>query len=152
MKRLLLGVGNRLSHDDGAGPAVAEALAESCWQGTDCGTSLENAGGLVRRVAPDVLVLVDAARMGLAPGEVRRLPTAAPDRMLASTHGLPLPFVLSQIAASAEDVVLIGIEPDDLSWGEGLSAVVSGAVASLVRTLEEDRWMEIPLLEVRSAR
>lgn len=29
MKRMLLGVGNRLAHDDGVGPIVAEALVDS---------------------------------------------------------------------------------------------------------------------------
>ena len=59
MKRLLLGVGNRLSRDDGAGPVLAERLAGSDWLAIDCGTSLENIGGVVSREMPDLLVIAN---------------------------------------------------------------------------------------------
>ena len=145
MKRMILGVGNRLSHDDGAGPAVASQMADAGhdWLSIDCGTSLENAVGLVGREQPDLLILVDAARMGLPPGSVRRLPLTSPDQMLASTHGLPLPFVLGRLEQPAGESVLIGIEPEDLSFGEGLSDVVSAAVSHVVALLRADRWQEI---------
>ena len=57
MKRMLLGVGNRLSHDDGVGPVVAQALAESDWIAIDCGTALESTSGIVSRERPDLLVI-----------------------------------------------------------------------------------------------
>ena len=109
---MLLGVGNRLSHDDGVGPVVAQALADSDWIATDCGTALENTSGIVSRERPDLLVIVDAAFMGMEPGTFCRLPIGANDRMLASTHGLPLSFVLANIESAAKETVLIGIEPD----------------------------------------
>ena len=37
MKRMLLGVGDRLSHDDG-GPVVAQSLVGSDWIVINCGT------------------------------------------------------------------------------------------------------------------
>jgi len=138
MKRMLLGVGNRLSRDDGAGPVLAERLAGSAWVAVDCGTSLENAGGIVTRECPDLLVIADAARMGLAPGTVRRLARPAVDRMLASTHGLPLSFFLDRLDSAAAEMILLGIEPADLSFGEGLSAVLEDAIAGLARSLAED--------------
>jgi len=138
MKRMLLGVGNRLSRDDGAGPVLAVQLSESDWVAVDCGTSLENVAGIVRREQPDLLVVADAARMGLAPGEVRRLPRPAVDRMLASTHGLPLSFFLDRIESETEETIILGIEPADLSFGEGLSKEVADSVAWLVQVLALD--------------
>jgi hydrogenase 3 maturation protease len=135
MKRMLLGVGNRLSRDDGAGPVLAERLAGSDWTAIDCGTSLENVGGIVARERPDLLVIADAARMGLGPGAVRRLPRPSVDRMLATTHGLPLKFFLDRLASVASEVVLLGIEPADLSLGEGLSTEVERAVGRLAEAL-----------------
>jgi hydrogenase 3 maturation protease len=135
MKRMLLGVGNRLSRDDGAGPILAERLAESDWLAVDCGTSLENAAGIVSRERPDRLVIADAARMGLSPGEVRRLPRPAVDRMLVSTHGLPISFFLDRLQSAARETTILGIEPADLSFGEGLSAEATVAVEWLVEVL-----------------
>ena len=136
MKRLLLGVGNRLSSDDGVGPTVAASLAGAeGWTAIDCGTALANASGIVSRESPDLLVLVDAARMGLAAGAVRRLPTDGTDRMLASTHGLPLPFVIDRMRAHVGEVILLGIEPASLALGEALSPEVATAAEWLVERL-----------------
>ncbi len=132
MKRVLLGVGNRLSHDDAVGPMVAEGLTGAPgWISVDCGTALENACGLVARESPDLLVVVDAALMGLTPGAIRRIPLRARDRMLASTHGLPIAFVWERFASTVGRTVLLGIEPADLSFGEGLSPAVAAAVERL---------------------
>lgn len=143
-KRMLLGVGNRLSHDDGVGPAVAQALADSDWMAIDCGTALENASGIVSREKPDLLVIVDAAMMNETPGHILRLPIEANDRMLASTHGLPLSFVLSHIGAAAKETVLIGIEPLDLSLGEGLTPTVAASVDRLAELLRTHDLSAIP--------
>jgi hydrogenase 3 maturation protease len=110
----------------------------------DCGPALENASGLVVRESPDLLVVVDAARMGLAPGSIRRVPLPARDRMLASTHGLPISFVWERIASAVGRTVLIGIEPGDLSFGEGLSPAVAAAADALVARLRAGGVDEIP--------
>jgi len=144
MKRMLLGVGNRLSRDDGVGPVVAQALADSDWIAIDCGTSLENATGIVSREQPDLLVIVDAATMGKAPGEYFLLPIAAKDRMLASTHGLPLSFVLGAIESSARETVLVGMQPKDMSLGEGLSEVVEVSARELIGHLRHSYLEHIP--------
>lgn len=148
MMRMLLGIGNRLSRDDGVGPVLAEQLLGSDWLAMDCGTSLENAAGIVSRERPGQLVIADAARMGLPPGEVRRLPPPAVDRMLASTHGLPISFFLDRLASAARDTTILGIEPADLSFGEGLSPEVRRAVRRLVEVLTagDGRIESIPLL------
>jgi hydrogenase maturation protease len=138
MKRVLLGVGNVLSHDDGVGPHVAQALVgDPSWLAIDVRTALENVCGIVKREAPDLLVIVDAARMRRSPGCVCRLPIQARDTMLASTHGLPISFVWERLAASAavKRTVLIGVEPGNLSFGEGLSPAVSAAAEKLVACL-----------------
>jgi hydrogenase 3 maturation protease len=144
---MVLGVGNRLSHDDGVGPIVAEALSDSDWIAIDCGTALENATGLVSREQPGLLVVVDAASMGREPGAVFRLSIRAADQMLASTHGLPLSFVLGMIESAAQEVVLIGVEPADLSFGEGLSPAVEAAARTLVATLRHNGPEAIPRLD-----
>jgi len=151
MKRLLLGVGNRLSRDDGVGPAVARRMVDSDWSVVDCGAAIENAAGIVRRERPDLLVIVDAARMGLPPGSIRLLSVEGSDRMLASTHGLPLSFVLERVRDAARKVLLIGVEPADLCPGEGLTAPIVQAADELVTTLchgDPERIPRLPQGEV----
>jgi len=143
---MLLGVGNRLGRDDGVGPRVAVSLANTDWRAVDCGTSLENATGLVAREAPDLLVIVDAARLGLAPGSVRTMPIRFHDRMLASTHGLPLGFVMDRIRDRVGEILLVGVEPEDLSLGEGLSPAVEKAAARLVECLRRNQLELLPPL------
>ena len=143
MRRMLLGVGNRLGRDDAVGPHIAAALSDSDWNAVDCGTALENASGLVAREAPELLVIVDAARMGLAPGSVRTMPIDFHDRMLASTHGLPLGFVMDRIRDRVGEILLIGIEPEDVSFGEGLTPPVERAAASIVECLRRNALDEL---------
>ncbi len=146
MTRLVLGMGNRLSRDDGLGPIIAERLHGTDWETIDAGIAPENVTGKVREIHPELLVIVDAARMGLPPGSIRRLPLDKTDRMLASTHGLPLAFLISRLAGAADRIILVGVEPQDLSPGEGLSPPVQAAVESLVAILKGANVEEIPLL------
>jgi len=134
--RVLVGIGNRLSTDDGVGSIVAQRMAGvPGWTAIDCGTALENVVGRIGRDEPDAVILVDAARMGLPAGSIRRLPMPSADRMLVSTHGLPLSFALERVTIRVPCVTLVGIEPGDLSLGEGLSPAVSRAADRLVSIL-----------------
>ncbi len=102
----------------GVGSTLAERLSESSWSAVDCGPLLENAAGIVSRERPDRLVIADAARMGLPPGE----------RVLVSRHGLPISFFLDRLEPTERETVILGIEPADLPFGEGLSIEVNAAV------------------------
>ncbi len=144
MIKVLVGVGNTLSGDDGVGPAVAAGMDDTDWEVIVAGAAPENVTGQIRALHPDLLVIVDAARIGLSPGTMRRLPLDMTDRMLASTHGLPLSFLIAQLADTAGQVVIIGVEPHDLSLGIGLSAPVAAAVDSLIALLRQGKLDEIP--------
>ena len=92
MKRMLHGVGNRLSHDGGVGFVVARALADSDWIAIDRGAALENVAGIVSRERPDLPVIVDAANMNQASGASRRL-LAGRQRLHADRQARVAPFV-----------------------------------------------------------
>lgn len=125
------------------GPFVAESLG-SDWTVVQGGQAPENVIGHIRGLSPDLLVVVDAADMGLPPGSFCRLTQAGADRMFGSTHGLPLPFLLS-LLGGREKVVLIGVQPADLSFGEGLSPRVKASAEALVDLLSTGQLDEIPL-------
>ena len=148
MKRVLLGIGNPLSGDDGIGPHTAKRLQEvGGWIAIDCGNAPENMTGLVVREDPDLVVIVDAARMGLPPGSIRRLPLGETKRMLVSTHGLPLSFIFERLQKLTKRVVFIGIEPKDLSLNERLTSPVYAAIEGLLPLLASGEIDAIPVFK-----
>ncbi len=73
--RVVVGVGNPLRRDDGAGVWVARQLAGAPgWVTIPAGLALENVIGKIEKLPPKLVVVVDAAELGLPPGEFRRLP------------------------------------------------------------------------------
>ncbi len=162
MRILVLGVGNSLNGDDGVGPHVATRIAAECPTGgdgaggnpgpyavtaLDCGTTPENYTGVVRREKPDVLVIVDAAPMGLAPGEIRVIPPERMDLLTLSTHSIPLSLFITYLTDLASVVKLVGVQPVQMLFGQPLSAVVEKAGEALVTLVCEGRLDEVRLLE-----
>ncbi len=144
--RVVVGVGNPLRRDDGAGVWVARQLAGAPgWVTIPAGLALENVIGKIEKLPPKLVVVVDAAELGLPPGEFRRLPWEWRGRMLASTHGLPLELVLGRLSQEVENLELVGIQPGELGWGEGLSPQVAAGAQRLVELLLSGRWRDIPL-------
>ena len=142
--KMLIGVGNPLGRDDGVGVYVAQLLqGEPGWIAVPAGPALENALSLAERLRPELLVIVDAADMGLPPGSFRRLATESAPRMLGSTHALPLDFALKLVQEVAGEISLIGIQPHDLSLGEGLTPEVKEGAERLASLLRSGAWQEI---------
>ena len=137
---VVLGVGNFLHGDDGAGPAVAAGVAALELPGVaayDCGTAPENFTGVVRRAGPDLLVIVDAAEMGLLAGSVRRIPLERICDTAIGTHMLALSHLVQFLADAAGRIVVVGVQPACMGGREGLSAAVEEGVAEVVRCVRE---------------
>jgi len=132
MSIVVLGVGNMLHSDDGAGPAAVQFLSGAgVPEGIfafDCGTAPENFTGVVRRIGPDLVVIVDAALMGLAPGSIRRIGLEEVCDVAVGTHMVSLGFLAGFLRKVCPEVVVLGIEPVSLDEGVGLSDVVECAV------------------------
>lgn len=146
LKNLLLGVGNPLRRDDGAGNYVASRFHAPDWRGVDCGTAPENFSGLVRREHPDLLVIVDAADMGMAPGTFLVIPKERIRDAGIGTHQLPLDTFIDFIGNAAGEILLIGIQPLVVETGEGLSLPVQEGADRLIRVLESGEIRILPVL------
>lgn len=139
-RTVLLGVGSRLCQDDYAGMAVIQGLARFedgksllLAQG---GSAPENCSGLIRRFAPDVVIVIDAARMGRAPGEYGLLVPSEIVGATFATHMLPLPVTLSYLEQSCGcETAYLGIEPVSTEQGIGLSPAMKAGVARLIGEL-----------------
>ena len=143
---LLLGLGNDQHGDDGAGIITARLLKHRQWLCLDAGTAPENFTATIRQHHPRLLVIVDAATMGLAPGHYCRINQNRVRDCGFGTHGLPISQLMNYLQDCTESIVLVGIEPLSLEEKRGLSAPVKQGVRELVSTLKNGQIASIPEL------
>jgi hydrogenase 3 maturation protease len=129
--------------DDGVGCRVAELLNERGAEGAvDCGTTPENYVAALRKDPPRALVIVDAADMGIPPGECRRLSLDELDSVVDSSHGIPLALLLTDFAGLIE-IAALGIQPSTLRLGAPLSEAVEKTARRVADLLVQGKWRDI---------
>lgn len=138
-KTLVLGIGNTLLTDEGVGVHVLNRLQSDC--GDYAGVEWLDGGTLSFTLANpiadnDNLLVIDAASFGAQAGEVRLFVGEAMDDFLnaagkRSVHEVGLIDLLS-IARLTDTLpqrrALIGIQPQELGWGEAPSAAVAAVI------------------------
>ena len=92
----------------------------------------ENYTGKIAKFNPDLVILIDAADMGKEPGTITLLPWEQTTGFSASTHTLP-PYVMAEYLTTAVDcqVIVIGIQPQQVNFAESLSPSVESAVKEI---------------------
>jgi hydrogenase maturation protease len=138
---LIIAFGNSLVGDDGAGPAVARALAV---QAPGSGFRIEDGGTDVltlptRWHGEGEVWIIDAVRAGAPPGTIHRLDhdtVLSLPQTTASLHHLSIPECLRWILHAFPEMRgvrfrLWGIEPTEVRTGAGLSPAVAAAVAEV---------------------
>jgi hydrogenase maturation protease len=138
---LVLGVGNLLLQDDGAGLRMLEVLS-ACGFGdevefVDGGTQgLALLGHLAGR---EVLVVLDAVKLGDPPGTIHVLRGAELARLRArhsstshESNALELLAYAQLLGTLPGEVVVIGIEPESIRTGVGLTATVESALPAAI--------------------
>jgi hydrogenase maturation protease len=138
---LVVGLGNAWRGDDGAGPAVAQALDDDPRVLVHEG---EPIALLDAWAGADEVILVDAVSSAAAAGTVHRLDlhTAAFPRELArsSTHAFGLAETIElarELDRLPPRLTVYGIEAEDVSAGDELSAPVRAAVEAVRLELRE---------------
>ena len=144
---LVLGLGNPLRGDDGIGPRLIEALnrrglpeeATALDAGTGGLDLLQILEGWERAI------IIDAADVGREPGQfVRFTPDEASfvgSENATSLHNAGLAEVLALADALGQplpELVIFGVQPEKIGWGEGLSEIVEATLPALVdKVLDE---------------
>lgn len=135
----ILGVGQALREDDGVGLAVVQGLRPYAHPNlllVEAAHAPENCTSQVRRFAPNLVLLIDAAQMNEPPGTIRWLDWRDCDGMSASTHTLPLSLLGEYFTAVLHcEVALIGIQPASLELGRMLSPEATHAAEQVVAAL-----------------
>jgi hydrogenase 3 maturation protease len=160
---IVLGIGNRLGGDDAVGTLVvdmlnpalsalsagrhrAKTLLPTEIMAIDAGTAPESYTSVIRQHRPDLLILVDAADMGLPPGALRTITPEKISILSFSTHHMPLSMFISYVKEFCGNVLLVGVQPERTDIGGGISKAVRKSVKKLAESILEGRTAEIPLL------
>ena len=143
----VIAVGNAFYGDDGVGAAVLDAIRESdSVPGIELIDIHTDALALLDHLVPgEAHVIVDAAQMGLTPGDVVAF---RPDEVRLrirqdnlSVHGFGLPeaFAMAkQIGRMPENVLIVGVEPARIEIDTGLSDAVAAAVPRVVSIIQAE--------------
>jgi hydrogenase maturation protease len=119
---LFVGIGNVLKKDDGVGVYVTRHLNHgSRIQSLTVEVSIENYIGKINTLKPDILVLVDCMDLQRAPGGWGLMEASRISGCTTNTHNISLNRVSELFDAP---VYILGIQPMDITLGEGLSEPV----------------------------
>ena len=141
----VLGVGNLFRSDDAAGILVARALSQrECAADPnhvlilEAGPAPENRTGELRKFAPDVILIADAADMGETPGAIRWIAEEEIDGMSASTHSLPLSMLIHYLRLELNcNVRILGIQVGSNEVGQNISPEVMQVVDEIVGEFDQ---------------
>ena len=135
---VIVGIGNTLKGDDGAGLLVCEQLrrAKVCAELIDAGTVPENYIQPIIKKAPQNLLIIDAVDFGAPPGTISIFEPEQLNSFVFSTHTLSPRLFVDMIRSQLHvDVYFIGIQPAQTQLGQPISAQASQAVEQLTHTL-----------------
>lgn len=147
MTDVVFTVGNVLRGDDGAGPLLAQLLEEEPapgWTVVDGADVPENHTHHIRSLAPRRLLIVDAADMELAPGEVRLIDQdSVAEQFLVTTHAIPLNFLIDSLRETVPEVLFLGIQPQDTSFYAPVTNTVRESVEAVHDRLVRGEGFEV---------
>ncbi|HEV58033.1 MAG TPA: hydrogenase 3 maturation endopeptidase HyCI [Phycisphaerales bacterium] len=134
---VILGVGQTLKGDDGAGPVLCERIRNRVAAHViDAGTIPENYVQPIVRLGPRLLLIVDASDFGAPPGTIALLAPERISRVSTGTHGLSPRLFVDLIRRQVEtECWFLAIQPQQIRLGEGLSPPIRGAVDRLAQAL-----------------
>lgn len=144
-KVLVLGVGNTLRRDDGVGPSVIQILKQE----KDLLVDLKDGGtdglSVIEYLKPyQKAIVIDAVEMGAEPGAVKLF---TPEEAIInikseslSTHGFGLgeAIKLMQGLGIKTELKIIGVQPQDISFGEGLTEKIKNGLAEIVKLVRSE--------------
>lgn len=129
--------------DDGAGMVMAAALKKrlavfSEIMTYETGTTPENYLAEIVAFKPEVIYLVDAADFNGEAGEFKLFPAHQVKSQGFSTHAISISLVIRFLKLQTEaEIFLLAIQPEEISFREGLSARVKAGTDEAIIFLEK---------------
>ena len=157
----VMGIGNEMMGDDAAGALLARELKKFKIQNStlrqglrhaqpgssgqefkiqvfETSTTPENFNGAIRRLGPDLVVMVDAADMNMPPGRIAFLDTKQMHTMMHSTHTLPLSFLAGYLEQmGTAKVIALGIQAGHIKLDQPMTREVAESVKAIVKAFTD---------------
>jgi hydrogenase 3 maturation protease len=137
---VVAGIGNPIRSDDFVGVKIVQNLQGKISERVyliECETVPESFLQPIVEFNPTHVLLIDAAIIGLKPGEMRLMdPQRIADFPAISTHMLPLRLFCEYLTATTKaKIALLLIEPKNVEFGEGLTPDVQAGAEKIVNIL-----------------
>lgn len=145
---VLLGIGNRMRGDDGAGSIIAEELSEigdDDWKAVDGDVLPENYTGVIKREKPAKLFIVDVCDLNTFAGDFRcvDINTLLEDYSF-NTHSAPVKLFIEYLKTFSKEIYMIGIQPKNIGMFQEVSSEVRNSINNLLQILIEKDFDKIP--------
>ena len=143
----IFAVGNSFYGDDGVGSVVLDRIGEeNIFPDAEMFDAHTDALSLLDHLVPGELnVVIDAAHMGMEPGQVAGFGPKEVRLKIQSDHlsmhgfGLAETFNLAErLGKLPERVLIIGVEPERIEINCGLSPVVARAVPQVISIIQAE--------------
>jgi hydrogenase 3 maturation protease len=139
---VIVGIGNPLRKDDYVGVMIVRKLKGNNLPHVhlfECETVPESFMQQIIELKPSHILIIDAAILNINPGNYRLV---KPDELLetqaVSTHMLPLRiFCQYLINETKAEMILLLIQPKDVSFGEGITPELEKTVTHTAKLLQK---------------
>jgi hydrogenase 3 maturation protease len=120
---LIVGIGNTLRSDDGFGPLLVSALKGKVKADClDAGLSPENYIGKIVKLKPKTILFIDVISSDEPVATIKLIKEDEIPLYGFSTHNMSPKLMIEHIKAQIKtDIYLLGIQPKNLEFGEGMS-------------------------------
>lgn len=141
-KLALIGVGNPLRHDDQVGLEIVHQFNNQMQDARvlviESESVPENYLDTIVAFNPSHILILDAALLTLPAGTARFMESIPAIPSSISTHTLPLHLFTSYLQRILDvQIGFLLIQPEDITFGEGLSPEIQATVSRVVVTLRE---------------
>ena len=136
-----MGIGNDIRGDDGIGPYIVENikhLESSNVSILNATTVPENFTGKIRKIDPTHIIIVDAVIMNEGPGKIKIVKKEEVAGVSLSTHSMSLSYLVNYLELEKPyNILFIGIEPESMELGQGLSPLVKSSSDEIINIFTE---------------
>jgi len=133
-KVIILGIGNTIRGDDGAGSILAKRIKGKVpFTVFDAGLSPENYLEKIVKVRPNTILIIDAVDFGGRPGEVRLFHYhQIREERFFSTHDISLELLINfLLKGGVKSIIILAIQPKETKFKNRLSKEVSLVLKNL---------------------